>query len=143
MRTTRLLFPFLILFIFISCKKYEEGPVFSLRSKKERVANDWRMHAYFENGVDKTTDYLNIYQGAKYSMSKTENFVFSYKFLGVIAIEQSGEWHFNSNKTGIIFTQLSPSADSWVLDIKRLKEKEMWLTESDSGITKEYHLSPF
>lgn len=33
----------LILAIFFGCKKYEEGPMFSLKSKKERVSGKWQV----------------------------------------------------------------------------------------------------
>ena len=51
------LFLILICFVTFSCKKYEDGPTVSLRTKKARVVNKWKVDSYYINGVDKTTDY--------------------------------------------------------------------------------------
>jgi hypothetical protein len=42
--------------IFSGCKKYEEGPGLSFRSKKARLVNTWEIEQYIENGVDKTAE---------------------------------------------------------------------------------------
>lgn len=39
---------------FAACK-YEEGPKISLRAKRDRVANEWRVKAYTHKGEDKTS----------------------------------------------------------------------------------------
>ena len=38
-----------------SCRKYEEGPNISLRSKEARIANNWRIESAQLNGVNKNT----------------------------------------------------------------------------------------
>jgi len=40
-----------------ACQKYEEGPIFSLRSKKARVANTWEIDKATEDGKDVTANY--------------------------------------------------------------------------------------
>lgn len=42
-----------------SCKKYDDGPAFSFRSKKERVTNVWKInYAYdYKDSVNITSDY--------------------------------------------------------------------------------------
>lgn len=42
-----------------SCKKYDDGPAFSLRSKNERVAGGGKIDYAndYKNGVNVTTDY--------------------------------------------------------------------------------------
>ncbi len=41
-----------------SCeKKYEDGPTVSVLSRKERVANDWKIQKAIENGTDISEDY--------------------------------------------------------------------------------------
>ncbi|MCC7301610.1 MAG: hypothetical protein IT233_03115 [Bacteroidia bacterium] len=143
MRTLSLSMLLVLLISFPACKKYEDGPLFSLRSKKERIANDWKISGYWENGVNKLTDFQNTFQGAKYSLTKSENFVFTYKLLGLIDVEQSGTWHLSGDKDAILFNQTAPTADNWSLTILRLKERELWLQETDSGTVKEYHFLPF
>ncbi len=51
-----------LVFTFTSCSKYEEGPGLSLRSKTSRVAGDWKVTSFTEDGI-------NIFQ-------MTENNVF-------------------------------------------------------------------
>ncbi len=43
---------FLLPILVSSCKKYPEGPAFSLRSKKNRVVGDWNVTWYGINGSD-------------------------------------------------------------------------------------------
>ena len=38
-----------------SCKKYPDGPEFSLRTRKERLANTWKVDNYKINGTDFTS----------------------------------------------------------------------------------------
>ena len=40
-----------------SCKKYPDGPLLSLRSKTEWVANNWKVGQALEGGKDVTSDY--------------------------------------------------------------------------------------
>ena len=51
---------FTIFISFVSCKKYENGPAFSLMSKKARIANIWKVDTYILNGKDKTTEYRQL-----------------------------------------------------------------------------------
>jgi len=47
-----------------SCKKYPEGPTISLRTRKERVANTWKVDNYKVYGTDLTSlfaDYTETY----------------------------------------------------------------------------------
>lgn len=45
----------LITVLAVSCKKYEEGPSLSLRSKKARVANKWKIEKVVIDGDDVTS----------------------------------------------------------------------------------------
>src|ERR1043165_7847537 len=69
----------------ISCKKYEEGPAFSLMSKKARLSNIWQVNQYLLNGEDKTEAYrqlitrekLVIYQSGRFDYSEVHNWVWA------------------------------------------------------------------
>lgn len=39
----KLIFPIIILLLIASCKKYEEGPTFSLRSQTQRLTGKWKL----------------------------------------------------------------------------------------------------
>jgi hypothetical protein len=47
--------------IFAGCKKYNEGPSFSLRTKKARITNDWKVYKVNYDDKENTNDFFNIY----------------------------------------------------------------------------------
>jgi hypothetical protein len=121
-----------------SCKKYDEGPAISLRSKKARVVNKWKAEKVTENGKDVTSDY----QGYTWEFKDDNKFYFN--FSGGLAI--TGKWEFNNDKSKIIVT-FDITNEKSELEILRLKEKSMWLKENsndDNGnpVTTEIHLIP-
>ena len=121
-----------------SCKKYDEGPAISLRSKKARVVNKWKAEKVMENGKDVTSDY----QGVTWEFKDDNKFYFN--FLGILPI--TGKWEFNNDKSKIILTYDITNEKS-ELEILRLKEKSMWLKlndKDDNGnpVTTEIHLIP-
>jgi len=136
---------FLIFFLSVfcdSCKKYEDGPAFSIRSKKERISNVWKVEYYSENGTDKTDYFNSTFANTLIAINKDKSYFLSYKFNNVVDYVESGNWKFNSNKTFIILYKTSPGTDTTDMKIKRLKEDELWLLDGNS-ILKEYHLVPF
>ena len=136
---------FLIFFLSVfcdSCKKYEDGPAFSIRSKKERISNAWKVKYYSENGTDKSDYFNSTYANNILVVEKNGSYLFSYKYNSVVDYTESGTWKFNSNKTLINFLKTAPGTDTTDMKINRLKEDELWLLDGDSVI-KEYHLVPF
>lgn len=131
-----------------SCKKYEDGPLLSFRSKQERVVNSWKLEKYLNNDVDKTAEltvsnYKEFYNSDG-SCKRTFNDS-SGDF-----VDQSGTWAFNSDKTqinisGIGSVELSPSlgtVSASSIKILRLKEKEFWYSFENGGSLHEFHLIP-
>jgi hypothetical protein len=121
-----------------SCKKYDEGPAISFRSKKARVVNKWKAEKVMENGKDVTSDY----QGVTWEFKDDNKFYFN--FLGILPI--TGKWEFNNDKSKIILTYDITNEKS-ELEILRLKEKSMWLKlndKDDNGnpVTTEIRLIP-
>lgn len=47
----------MIVIAFTACKKYEERPTVSFVSRKERIANNWRVDKAYSNGNDVTSSY--------------------------------------------------------------------------------------
>lgn len=125
-----------------SCKKYEEGPRLSFRSKKERVSNTWKVDKYFENGVDETAEFKT--KKINYVETFTEDGVWSYSYIHENGDYKAdiGMWEFdkNSDKEEI---DRNAGGSTWEeLHILRLKEKEFWFWYMDSGERKEFHLIP-
>lgn len=138
MKTLRLIMAVTGLFTFTMCNKYDEGPMLSLRSKTERVANNWKVAQAIEDGKDVTGDY-NKYE---LDLTKTGNARLSaeYKFVRVsYKFETDGTWSFVNDKENISFNYKNDDADA-VYRILKLHEDEMWLRKD--GTTLEFHLVP-
>jgi len=122
-----------------SCKKYEEGPALSLRSKKARVVNKWKAEKVTENGKDVTADYKDI----TWEFKDDNKFVITVSGSGGLSITLNGTWEFNNDKTKIITILNGERTESEIL---RLKEKSLWVkqVETDAGVTTtiEIHLIP-
>lgn len=131
----------LVCIIAFSCKKYPEGPTISFRSKTERISNSWHIKQIFENGVDKTNDFNNMFQNYVITIRKDLSYNISYKFIGLIDYNESGVWSFNTDKTGITFkNNANNNTSNW--KILKLMEKELWGKYLDSNKTIEVHLIP-
>lgn len=121
---------------FGSCKKYEEGPAISFKSKKERVANTWIIQQALRDGEDVTSDYdeftLRTTKDGDAELAALYSFgAFSYEY------ETSGTWGFESNAELISFDYQDNDADV-KYQILRLEEDAMWLREQ--GGEDELHL---
>jgi hypothetical protein len=113
-----------------SCKKYPEGPALSLRSRKQRVANTWKVENYKVNGTDYTSlvaDYIETY-------SKDGNYSYSWGSLA-----GTGTWAFTNNDSEIQLTGIS-NQSNYRLIILKLEEKEFWYYYMDGNDRKEFHL---
>lgn len=112
----------------VTCKKYEDGPALSLRTKTARVANTWKVEHAFEIGTGSvtTSDHANetweLTRKGEY-IKRDNN-----------AIDESGSWKFISDKEALEIQRVDKSTKYYT--ITRLKNNEMWLKDSDE----EYHL---
>lgn len=121
-----------------SCQKYPDGPMLSLRTRTERVANDWKISQALENGKDVTSDYTKYELGLSHNGSASltatyKLFEMSYEFT------TSGTWSFVDSDKKISFVFDKSSANG-VYEILKLKEVEMWLKSDDGKV--ELHFVP-
>lgn len=137
--------------LFDGCKKYPEGPSISLRSKKERVANTWKLDALISGGVDSTAYFTNYFKDYTVSLTKNGSYTISYYVaipnFGNISNTESGSWAFKSGKEELLITPTSIAIGTLpapsTLQILKLYEKEMWLRGFyGNSQSKEYHFSP-
>lgn len=134
---------FIVIALVTSCKKYPEGPSFSLRSKTERLSNTWRFTKVLEDGVDKTSDYQSVFKDYKITINKDGTYSISYLGFGLLSYTETGNWTFNGDKTSVAFDPTSNSNSNWDLKILKLMETELWvLDEDNNGKDIEYHLQP-
>ncbi|MBA2611045.1 MAG: hypothetical protein H0U95_03675 [Bacteroidetes bacterium] len=130
---------------FFSCKKYPDGPAFSLRSKSERLSNLWKIEQYKYNGSDSTAFVKKyLFNNYRLDIEKKGEYIFDYNLVigsALIPISESGKWVFSGDKKSVIFTKESGNTSAaagtnatW--EILRLKEKEFWAkyTQDDNVI---------
>lgn len=123
------------LFAFTSCDTYPEGPLISLVSKTDRVANNWKVAQALNDGKDVTANF-NQYE-LNLAKNGTAELIAKYLFLGVnFEYTTNGSWNFVSDSEKISFNYENDNADG-VYQILKLKENEMWLKED--GGTLELH----
>ena len=114
---------------FQSCKKYDDGPGFSLRSVTKRLTGEWEVTdiqglanidgeitlEFDKDGDFKITSEINYsYYGYSYNYSNTEN----------------GEWSFEDGKRTIELE--FDNGDSEEFDINRLTNSEFWFEDEDN-----------
>jgi hypothetical protein len=115
-----------------SCKKYPEDPAFSLRSRKERVANTWKVENYKING----SDYTSLV--ADYTETFVKSGAYSYSWG---SLNGAGSWSFQ-NKDMEIRLNGNDDHSSRILFILKLEEKSMWYYYMDGNDKYEAHLVP-
>lgn len=109
-----------------SCSKFEEGPSFSLRTKKQRLTGDWKMESVTVDGKDMTADY-KAYMGdnSVYTIKKDGSYNISGKH------EDKGTWQLGEDKDDIFTKSDAQGSISEVHRILRLTNKELWLRDTD------------
>lgn len=119
-----------ILFVVFSsgCKKYEDGPLFSLRSKEARVVNNWKYERIFDvkTGNNYTVynyKLIEFFDNGRYHLGE-----------GLSNTQWDGDWEFSKDKKEIILDKDEHYR------ILKLKEKEFWYRNHDGST--EYHLVP-
>lgn len=120
---------FVVLLSVASCGKYEEGPGFSLRSKKARVANEWKVDYAYDH--DDQREITADFTGETWEFTKDGEFFERENR----ELDDAGTWEFISDKEEII---ISFPTEVERYTILRLKENEMWLKDHEE----ELHLVP-
>jgi len=116
---------------FTGCKKYEEGPMFSLASKKARVVNIWKVEKVIENGQVVTSLMLLT---SSWEFKEDNTFVITNG-----TFTDTGTWDFDSKKENLLFT-ITGSSTVEEVEILKLKSDEFWFKIADGTDTEEYHL---
>lgn len=118
--------------VVISCKKYEEGPAMSLRTKKARMAGEWTVEKVLYNGTDVTSQYLPSGTTYKITIEKGGSWNDVMSSSGGSSTSK-GTWEFVDKKENLkMVTEGSGDADGDTSVIVKLKNKELWI-DSKSG----------
>ncbi|NDB35520.1 MAG: hypothetical protein EB023_09300 [Flavobacteriia bacterium] len=88
------------LLVLTSCSKYPDGPGFSLRTKTNRLVNDWKLTSYLINGVE----FVEAVPELKMVIEKDGTYS---RYATELVINQlqsqfeHGTWEFNGEKTSM------------------------------------------
>lgn len=118
-------------FVFVGCKKYDDGPTLSFASKKGRVVNTWKVEKEIYNGVEQT---LDPNDDSSIEFKRDDSFTVSGTSSGV-TYSFTGTWKFGDKKETII-TTMGSDVDTMV--ITRLKSKELWVKSVDGKSESHY-----
>lgn len=89
-----------VLFCISSCSKYPDGPGFSIRTKTNRLVNDWKLTSYLINGVE----FVEAVPELKMVIEKDGTYS---RYATELVINQlqsefeHGTWEFNGEKTSM------------------------------------------
>lgn len=120
-----------------SCGKYEEGPAFSLLTKKSRLVGKWKVEKHVDADGTESTPSAND--------ESTWEFVKDGKFVAISAgggfsQTTNGTWEFTDDKESVKITFTSGSISyTDTSKIIKLKNKELWLEDEDGDQT---HMIP-
>jgi hypothetical protein len=127
-----------------SCSPYEEGPAISLRSRTERLCNEWRLTRLYINGTEQTLSSFDQQTTLEFKDNGTINYSYAVMDSTAIVITGSGTWEFNDDETEV-FTTITYTLGGTEKDtfkILRLKEEELWLENNEDGDVVETHYEP-
>ena len=114
-----------------SCKKYEEGPFLSIRSKTQRVANTWKIERATQKGRDITSEYID----ERYTFTKSGDYTSTGD--GFFDFPEKGKWALINNDEELqTVTEGIGGKTVRNFKILKLKESGMWLQIDDF----EFHL---
>lgn len=125
--TTLFLLSFFLLF---SCNKYDDGPPLSVRTKKARVAGDWRIDKYIENGMDRTDNYRAQYSDETVTFKKDGTFsssATSTTAWGGSTTTDYGSWSFVNDEQQLSKKSFSSGEPADTMQILRLTNKDLWV----------------
>ncbi len=146
LKSTYLLLLLLILVIGtgVGCKKYPDGPEFSLMPKKWRLDGDWKLNQALENGTDVTA--ATLVNTIEYSrkIELNGNFSFNWATNNGTSLSYDGTWTWSDDKTVIYFSYALGAGiqvDTYL--ILKLERHELWLQNlSPTGDVMQYHFVP-
>lgn len=126
-----------------SCKKYEEGPAISFRSKKARVVNIWKVEKAYSNAVDVTDNYNLAHKDFTIEFKDDGTIIQTYTDANKNPQTISGTWALGSKNETL---DLTYSGTTMANTILKLKNDELWLkiafTSGSATTTNEFHYIP-
>ena len=110
------------------CKKYEEGPSISLRTKKGRLVARWEIES--AKSVADGSDIIEEWADFSCEFMEDGKFRVVYPLIG----EMNGSWEFVREDTVVKTVVITDLTIIKFYTIKRLKNKELWLVIDDAEL---------
>lgn len=126
-----------LIILFVSCHKYENGPSFTLLTKKSRVVREWKISETRLNDEPISFN-ANLYNNS-YSFEKNYDYIISGEANQNQPSEQKGSWEFTLDKSQLVI-HLDGNSDTF--QISKLKNNSMWLTREFQDGTLLYKYVP-
>jgi hypothetical protein len=116
------------------CGKYEDGPGFSLMSKKSRMVGTWDLVSATSPSTGEVYNYCqNGAECAEITMNKDNTMTFKVSYQGSSqSYSYAGTWDFNEDKSQLNWTDEGGAVTSF--EIKRLTNKELWLDDDITSV---------
>lgn len=105
----------------VSCGKYEDGPGFSLKSKKARLVGEWEVVEVEDTDLDDEDLKINL------EFDKDGDMKFKYTYYGYTYSEK-GDWEWEDGKASIE-VDLDGYSTEW--EILKLTSEEFWFEDED------------
>ncbi len=112
------------------CKKYDEGPSVSLRSKTDRLAHTWLLDNYRVN----SNDYTSVIGDYTETFSKDGGYFYSGG-----GSSGTGRWEFRNKNEEIWLTGVGTQSPK-ILYILKLEEGKFWYYYMDGNNDHEFHM---
>jgi hypothetical protein len=127
-----------------ACKKYPDGPGFTLLPKVLRLCHNWKTVKELKNGVDITSYVLPYIKSESFNISRDQSFSYEATATNGGYVDYTGTWSWSSDKSVVYFSYVfGPQYINRSCVILKLEEKEFWEQEVNSaGDLLEYHYAP-
>lgn len=110
-------------FNFQSCKKYEDGPVISLKTKKSRLTGEWELEDIKGLNLGNVEIIFEFEKDGDFEMTYSYSYgTYSYSY------SYKGDWEWVDNKEAVEI-DFRPNGDLSEWEILRLKNKELTLED--------------
>jgi hypothetical protein len=112
---------------FSSCKKYEDGPAFSLKTKTARLTGEWEVVSVVNAGVvlNDTDLFLEFDKDGDFT------YKMEYEYYGsTYSYSVDGDWEWGDGKETLEVT-IDNEKTEW--EIKRLTNSEFWFEDEDGS----------
>ncbi len=129
----------IVLLAFAACRKYEDGPGLSFRSKINRITGQWERYTLLIDGELPLAPYIlsmELDKDGNYSALNTNNG-------GDTVSANVGTWRFVNDKEAVelntqSITNVDTSFNLVAWDIKKLKNDDLWVDYVLDGVN--YHM---